>query len=71
MTVNVNTDIEENIRKVDELIQKLDALNDKSSIIRFITVEEFAKLRKCGISTAQKIFRRKKLPLRKLSAKTM
>ncbi len=51
MTINIDTDIDVNIKKVEELIKKLELLEDKSKMINFLTVEEFSKLRKCSIST--------------------
>lgn len=36
MTVNIETDIDLNIKKVDELLEKMKQLEDKSKMIRFI-----------------------------------
>lgn len=58
MTVNIQleTDIDLNIRKIEELISKLELLEDKSKMINFIGIREFANLRNCSIKTAQDIF---------------
>lgn len=39
MTVNVDTDIDLNIKKVDELLEKIKLLEDKSKMITFITIK--------------------------------
>lgn len=36
MTVNIETDIDLNIKKVDELLERMKQLEDKSQMIRFI-----------------------------------
>lgn len=62
MTVNVDTEIDLNIKKLDEMIEKIKLLEDKSKLLQFITIAEFAKLRNCSIKTAQDIFRDKTFP---------
>lgn len=62
MTVNVNTNIEENIRKVDELLEKMKQLEDKSNMIKFIGIKEFAKIRNCSLKIAQDIFNEQSFP---------
>ena len=62
MTVNVETDIDLNIQKITEIIEKLKLLEDKSKMLNFITIGEFAKLRQCSISTAQAIFNDSSFP---------
>lgn len=54
MTVNIDTDIDFNIKKVDELLEKMKQLEDKSKMIRFITIEEFAKIRNCSRKVARR-----------------
>lgn len=43
MTVNIETDIDLNIKKVDELLEKLKQLEDKSKMIRFITIRRICE----------------------------
>ena len=62
MTVNADTEIDLNIKKLDEMLEKLKLLEDKSKMIQFITIDEFAKIRQCSIKTAQDIFRDKTFP---------
>ena len=56
MTFNIDTDIELNIRKLDELLEKLKLAEDKSKAIRLITIKEFAEIRNCSLSTSRKIY---------------
>lgn len=70
MNINIETDIDLNIQKVDELVSKLEKLEDKSKLLRFVTIEEFAKIRNCSIATAQRIFKQKSFPSERVSAKT-
>lgn len=62
MTVNVETDIDLNMKKLDELIDKLKLLEDKSKMLNFLTISEFAKLRNCSIKTAQDIYNASSFP---------
>lgn len=56
MTVNIETDIDLNIKKVDELLEKLKQLEDKSKMITFITIKDFSKIRNISCSQAQTMF---------------
>lgn len=38
MTLNVDTEIDLNIKKVTEIIEKLKLLEDKSKMLNFITI---------------------------------
>lgn len=38
MNVNVNTEIDLNIKKITEIIEKLKLLEDKSKLLNFITI---------------------------------
>lgn len=62
MTVKVDTEIGLNIEKFAEIIEKLELLEDKSKMLNFITIQEFAKLRQCSIKTAQDIFNSESFP---------
>lgn len=46
MNINIETDIDLNIQKVDELVSKLEALEDKSKMLCFLTPSEFAEIRR-------------------------
>lgn len=67
MNVNIQTDIDLNIQKVDELVSKLEALEDKSKMLRFVTISEFSSIRNCSIATAQRIFKQKSFPSERVS----
>lgn len=56
INLNLDTDIDLNIKKLDEMLEKIKLLEDKSKMINFITIAEFAKIRGCSIATAQAIF---------------
>ena len=68
MTLNIETDIDLNIQKIDEMLKKLELLEHNTKKINFITIKEFSKLRNCSISTAQRIFREKTFPSERISA---
>lgn len=56
MTININTNIEEELKKCDELIAKYEQLEEHAKQIHFVTIREFAEMRGCSIKVAQQIF---------------
>lgn len=62
MTVNIDTDIDLNIKKVDELLEKMKQLEDKSNMIKFIGIKEFTQIRNCSLKIAQDIFNEQSFP---------
>ena len=62
MNIHIQTDIDANIQKLDELIEKLELVEDKSKMVQFLTIKEFCKLRNCSLSTGQKLFRLSSFP---------
>lgn len=62
MNINIETDIDANIQKLDELLEKLELVEDKSKMVQFLTIKEFCKLRNCSLSTGQKLFRLSSFP---------
>ena len=62
MNINVDTDIDLNIRKLDAFLEKLKLVEDQSRVLNFITIKQFSKIRNCSISTAQKIFAEPSFP---------
>lgn len=42
-TINIDTDIDENLEKVEELIVKCEELGDKGKQLHFITIKELAE----------------------------
>ena len=62
MNINIETDINANIQKLDEFLKKIEEVEDKSKMLNFITIKDFCKLRKCSTFVGQKIFRLKSFP---------
>lgn len=56
MNLNLETDIEEEIKKCNELLTKYAQLEQQAKKIHFVTIKEFAEMRGCSIATAQAIF---------------
>ena len=46
MNINIENDFDLNIQKVDELVSKLEALEDKSKMLCFLTPEIFSEIRR-------------------------
>ena len=42
-TINIDTDIDETLKKVEELIAKCEELGDKGKQLHFITIKELAE----------------------------
>lgn len=61
-TVNIDTNIKEELKMLDEMIEKINLLEDKSKMLQFITIGEFARLRNCSIKTAQDIYNDSSFP---------
>lgn len=55
-TINIDTDIDETLKKVEELIVKCEELGDKGKQLYFITVKELAEMRGCSLKTALDLF---------------
>lgn len=56
MTFNIDTNIEEESKKIGELLIKYEQLEQQTKKIHFVTIKEFAKMRGCSIKIAQDIF---------------
>mgnify|MGYP000035544879 CR=1 FL=1 len=67
MNININNDFDLNIEKLNEMLNKLQLLEDKSKLLRFVTIDEFSKIRNCSKVTAQRIFRQKSFPSERVS----
>lgn len=58
MILNIETDLDLNIKKLDEMLEKITLLEDKSKMVHFITIQEFAKIRGCSVRyLAENFFR--------------
>ena len=56
MTFNIDTNIEEESKKIGELLVKYEQLEQQAKKIHFVTIKEFAKMGGCSIKIAQDIF---------------
>lgn len=56
MTFNIDTNIEEESKKIGELLVKYEQLEQQTKKMHFVTIKEFAKMRGCSIKIAQDIF---------------
>lgn len=56
MTFNIDTNIEEESKKIGELLVKYEQLEQQTKKMHFVTIKEFAEMRGCSIKIAQDIF---------------
>lgn len=56
MTLNLDTDLDEQIEKCIELLKKYETLESHTKQLHFVNIAEFCKMRKCSIKTGQDIF---------------
>ena len=56
MTFNIDTNIEEESKKIGELLVKYEQLEQQTKKMYFVTIKEFAEMRGCSIKIAQDIF---------------
>lgn len=56
VSLNIDTDLDEQIRKCVELIKKYEELEGHAKKLHFVTVKEFAEMRGCSLSIARRIF---------------
>ena len=56
MTLNVDTNNEEHMKTLNELLAKYEQLEKQTKKMHFVTIREFAEMRGCSIATAQAIF---------------
>ncbi len=56
MTLNIDTNNDEHIKKLDEILAKYEQVEEHAKKLHFVTIKEFAEMRGCSIATAQKIF---------------
>jgi len=56
LTLNIDTDLDEQIQKCEELIKKYEELGDKNKQLHFVTIKEFAEMRRLFYSYCSKDF---------------
>ncbi len=55
VTVKTDTDIELNIKKLDEMLEKIEMLeNNKSKMINFLTIKQFSQIRGCSLKVRRR-----------------
>jgi len=64
MGVNImlNTDIDKELEKATELINKLNEISTKAKLIHFVSIDEFSKLTGWSKKTVQNLYNRKDFP---------
>ena len=55
-TLNIDTDLDELIKKCNELNQQLEELGDKSKQLYFLTIKDVADMMNCSKKTVQDLF---------------
>lgn len=70
MLVNIDTNYDEQMKKLNELLAKYEELEEKTKQMHFITVKEFAKMRGCCLNIARKIFSLPDFPRRRFWKRT-
>lgn len=56
MTLEINTNTEAELQKLNEYLIKCEEAEEKTKKIHFVTIKEFAKMRGCSIKIAQEMF---------------
>lgn len=56
LTLNIDTDLDELIKKCNELNQQLEELGDKSKQLHFLTIKDVADMMNCSKKTVQDLF---------------
>lgn len=62
MDIRINNNLDEELKKVDELIKKLNEAESKTIQLQFISIRDLAKMTGWGITTCQRIFNSKDFP---------
>ena len=57
VTLNIDTDIDEQIEKCEELLKKYEELGDKSKQLHFLTIKDVADMMNCSKKTVQDLFK--------------
>lgn len=56
VSLNIDTNLDEQIKKCEELIKKYEELEGHAKQLHFVTVKELAEMKHCSIKTAQDLF---------------
>lgn len=56
ITLNTELDIDEQLKKIKELIVKYEELEEQAKQLHFVNIKEFCTMRGCSVKTGQEIF---------------
>lgn len=62
MIINIDTNLDEQLDKVKELLHCLKEIEKTSDILRFITIKDFSKITGWSIATVQILYNRPDFP---------
>ena len=62
MLINIDTNLDEQLDKVKELMIYLKEIESTSDLLRFITIQEFSKITGWSIPTVQNLYNRSDFP---------
>lgn len=62
MNIVLNTDIDKELEKTSELINKLNEANQITKTLKFISIKEFCNLTGWSLKTVQNLYNRKDFP---------
>lgn len=62
MNINIDTNLDEQLDKVKEIIHYLKEIESTTDLLRFITIKEFSKITGWSIPTVQALYNCKDFP---------
>ena len=62
MNITIDTNLDEQVEKVKELMHYLKEIEKTTDLLRFITIEEFSNITGWSIPTVQKLYNRPDFP---------
>ncbi len=62
MTLNIDTNLDEELDKVKELLKGLEEIKEKTQLIRFVSIKDFMKISGWGKETVQDLYNRPDFP---------
>lgn len=62
MQLNINTNIEEQLKKTEQILVNLDKIEEKTKALQFITIRDLEEILGCSNTIAQKYFNLPEFP---------
>lgn len=62
MNIHIETDINSNLKLLDEMLEKIKQIEENSRMLTFITISQFAEMRHCSITVAERLFNEPTFP---------